>query len=43
MARIEIGGAAPELVVRGADEKPVRLAELAGGQPLVALFLRHFG
>lgn len=43
MAKIEIGAAAPDLVVHGADEAPVSLTELRRGRPLVAIFLRHFG
>lgn len=43
MATIEIGEPAPELLLYGADEKPVSLSEIRGGRPLVALFLRHFG
>ncbi len=43
MVETEIGGAAPDLVLRGADEVPVKLEELRGGRPLVAIFLRHFG
>jgi peroxiredoxin len=43
MAKIEIGDAAPDLVVYDADEARVNLAELRGGRPQVALFLRHFG
>lgn len=43
MANLEIGGAAPDLLLCGADEKPVSLSDVRGGRPLVALFLRHFG
>lgn len=43
MAKIEIGAAAPDLVVLGADEAPVSFAEIREGRPLVAVFLRHFG
>jgi hypothetical protein len=43
MGKTEIGAGAPDLVLYGAAEEPVELAQLQGGHPLVAIFLRHFG
>jgi peroxiredoxin len=43
MAELAIGTEAPELVLLGEGERPVRLSELRGRGPLVLVFLRHFG
>ncbi len=43
MATLEVGSPAPDVVLLGEGDRPVRLSELWSGQPLVLVFLRHFG
>lgn len=43
MAVLQVGGPAPDAALLGPGDRPVRLSELWSRQPLVLVFLRHFG
>jgi peroxiredoxin len=43
MSALEVGQPARDLVLLGEGDRERSLAELAGGRPLVLVFLRHFG
>ena len=43
MAGLNIGDAAPDRTIADCAGRPVRLGELWSRQPLVLVFLRHFG
>jgi hypothetical protein len=43
VARLEVGGPAPDAALLGENDRPVRLSELWSRQTLVLVFLRHFG
>lgn len=40
---IQVGQPLPELILRDADERPVRVSDLWREEPIVLVFLRHFG
>ena len=40
---IQVGQPMPELILRDADERAVRASDLWREQPIVLVFLRHFG
>ncbi len=43
MAPLQIGSPAPDATLLGEGDRAVRLSELWSRQPLVLVFLRHFG
>jgi peroxiredoxin len=43
MPELALGDAAPDLVLRDAEERSVLLSALWQRGPLVLIFLRHFG
>lgn len=43
MSGARVGAPAPEVLLRGADERPVPLSELWREGPVVLVWLRHFG
>jgi hypothetical protein len=43
VAVLQVGTPAPDAVLLGEGNRPLRLSELWSRQPLVLVFLRHFG
>jgi peroxiredoxin len=43
MPALTVGDSAPDVELTNAEGQPVRLSELWREQPIVLLFLRHFG
>jgi peroxiredoxin len=42
-AGLRVGSPAPDVTLLGEGDRPLRLSELWSRQPLVLVFLRHFG